>query len=63
MVSKCSGHWDSSVKRPISIALKSVLEAQNARPVCIILSGFSCSYIVSLDLDPGASLLLADFKH
>ena len=35
-----SGPRASSVKTPISMALSSVFEAQNARPVCRIFSGF-----------------------
>ena len=42
MDSKDSGPRDSSVKSPISTALKSVFDAQNASPVCRIFSGFGC---------------------
>ncbi len=37
--SKYCGPLASSVKRPISIALSSVFDGQNARPVCMIFSG------------------------
>ena len=38
--SNASGPCASSVKTPISMALSSVFEAQKARPVCRIFSGF-----------------------
>ena len=46
-----SGPRASSVKTPISIALRSVFEGQNARPVWRILSGFGCPFIRVSTLD------------
>ena len=50
-----AGRCASSVKTPISMALRRVFDGQNARPVCMIRSGLSWSDIVSsLDAAAGA---------
>ena len=48
MSSAVPGRLASSVNNPISTALKSVFDAQNPRPTCMMCSGFTDSVLIDI---------------